>query len=741
MSDMSDFKIDRRGFLKVLGWTGAGTALAGCDLPTTVTLEEGEEEVVSYRLPKEYAIPGVAVWYASTCSQCPAACGIHGRVREGRVLKVEGNPDSPVNEGRTCMMGQAGLQNHYNPDRLTKPMQRQGGRLVPISWDDAFALIKSKVGPGGEIAGDKVAWFTGQVSGHQAVLIDEHLKRLGGRHYAYELVSEEVWRRVCADFLGDPDPVLDFARARLILSIGADFLGTGRSPVYHAKEYARFRRSKERGILIVAEPKMTLTGANADLWLTPKPGTEGVFALGVAHMLVKRKWNVVDVPAEVAAALEQYDPRTVSEITGVAAHRIQRVAFMLHERERSNLIVAGAGVGTHERGYQAAAAAMLLNVLMGNVGDTIRPGVAFPEPALATRVGTTRALLDFAQDIEAGKVQAAFIYGSNPVYTAPGYLKMKERLASVPFKVVLTQFKDETAMEADLVLPLHSYLEDWGTHVPPVSGDQAVLSIQQPLMEPLYTETRGFGDILLTLLKDLDQGTFGAFPDYYAYLRTAMENAPASVRGGIGGWEEMLQKGVLLAKGERGGALSPRMEVSAVRKEDEEPAQQRPFHLIPAPRMGMWDGRHANLPWIQEAPDPIAKVVWGSWAELHPKTARELGVKNGDYVRIESEHGAIETQVYVYNGIHPEAVAVPLGQGHEAYGRYAKGRGVNPLAILAPVTDEKTGELALYATRVSIRKLDRSEQLNKMGGSETQAGRKLVATISADVYRRVEGEV
>ena len=738
---MNDFKIDRRDFLKALGWTGAGAALAGCDLPTTVTLEEGAEEVVSYRLPKEYAIPGVAVWYASTCAQCPAACGIHGRIREGRVLKVEGNPDSPVNAGRTCMMGQAGLQNHYNPDRLTRPMQRENGRLVPISWDDALALLKSKVGKGGEIPSGKTAWFTGQVSGHQAVLIDEHLKRLGGgRHYSYELVSEEVWRRVCQDMLGDPDPRLDFSKADLVVSFGADFLGTGRSPVYFAKEYAAFRRHGERGVLVVVEPKMTLTGANADLWLTPRPGTEGALALGVAHVLMKRDWIVGELPAQVKALIERHDPRTVSEITGVAGDRIQRVAFLLHEKEGRSLVLAGSGVTAQEKGYQAAAAAMLLNIVVGNVGSTIQPGMVFPEPALAPRVATTKALVDFAEDIEKGEVQAVFIYNSNPVYTAPGHLKMKERFAGVPFKVVLTQFKDETAMEADLVLPLHSYLEDWGTHVPAIA-DRPVLSLQQPLMKPLYGETRGFGDLLLTLLKDLDESTFGAFPDYYTYLKTAMENAPSQVTGGVSGWEKMLQKGVLLAQGDQGAALQAKPKAEEVLAEEEEGSERRPFRLIPAPRMGMWDGRHANLPWIQEAPDPIAKVVWGSWAELHPRTARELGVKNGDYIRIESDHGAIETQVYVHNGINPEAVAVPLGQGHEHYGRYAKGRGVNPLRILAPVNDATTGELALYATRVSIAKTGRSEQLNKMGGSETQAGRKLVATIPASVYRRTEGEV
>jgi len=121
----------------------------------------------------------------------------------------------------------------------------------------------------------------------------------------------------------------------------------------------------------------------------------------------------------------------------------------------------------------------------------------------------------------------------------------------------------------------------------------------------------------------------------------------------------------------------------------------------------MWDGRHANIPWLQEAPDQITKVVWNSWAELHPRTARKLGVKTGDAVRITSSEGTIEANVYVYKGIHPDAIAVPMGRGHEAYGRYAQGRGVNPLKILKPVTDAKTGELATVATSVQVARTER----------------------------------
>ena len=157
--------------------------------------------------------------------------------------------------------------------------------------------------------------------------------------------------------------------------------------------------------------------------------------------------------------------------------------------------------------------------------------------------------------------------------------------------------------------------------------------------------------------------------------------------------------------------------------------------------IGLWDGRHANIPWLQEAPDQISKIVWDSWAELHPTTAAKLGVQEGDVVEIASAHGAIKVKVYVFKGIHPDAIAVPLGQGHnDEFSRYAKGIGANPLKILSSAVDAKTGELALYATAVKATRTGAHEELVKEGRNNiSQRGRKLVATISAEQFRRTEG--
>ena len=734
-------KLKRRDFLKIMGWSGVGTTLAGCDLPTTVTLEEGKETVTSYLAPEEFVIPGIGVYYATTCQECSAGCGVHGRVREGRVLKLEGNPDSPINRGKLCQMGQSGLQTHYNPDRIEKPMMRKDGTLTEATWGEAFELLDSKTGGSSGLSGDRFAMLTQTISGHQAVLVDAYLESIGSKnHYVHEVVNNAVWRQVSQDMLGDSSPRLRFDRAKVILSFGADFVGTWVSQVHFAAEYGHFRTSP-RGMLIQAEPKMTLTGANADLWLATRPGTDGALALGIANILVsKHGKDISGLPDSIQQLIESYNISRVQEITGVSGEHIVRVADVLSERSPS-LVMAGASAEGFEHGYETVAAAMLLNIILGNVGETLEPGGTFPFPQLDTKTGSTGDLLAFAKVADEQRLDVVFIYGANPVYTAPDYLGMKEKLDNIPFKVSLTSFMDETAAQADLILPMASYLEDWGTHVVDYQAGEGLIGIQQPLMQKIHPETKGFGDVMIALLKMRNVPAYSQYDDYYAYLRDAFTSLPAALKMQAGSekvfWEQALQKGFLTVNRTKQPLATRTVAINLPEMSQD---SGYPYRLIPSARLGLWDGRHANIPWLQEAPDQISKVVWDAWAEIHPKTAAKLGVKEGDLLKITSAQGSIEAKVYIYKGIHPDAIAVPLGQGHEEYGRYAKGRGVNPLKILDPVVDKKTGELAHHATRVKVAKVDKPhDTLVRFGGSETQVGRKIVATVTADQYERTEG--
>lgn len=730
-------KMNRRDFLKALGVTGAGGAtLAGCDLPTTVTLEEGKEDVVSYFMPEEYVIPGVGVWYSSTCTQCSAGCGTTGRVREGRVLKLEGNPESPVNTGKTCQMGQAGLQAHYNPDRIQTPMARQGGSMSPVTWEQAEKMLQEKTAG---VSGDRLAWVSGALSGHQRVLVDNFLEAAGSsNHYVQEVVNDAVWQAVSQDMLGDANARIRIDKAVVVLSLGADFMGASTSPVHYSRQYAKFRAGN-RGTLIQVEGKMSMTGGSADLWVPIRPGTEGALALGIANYLL-RKGDVdgTKLSAELRQTIDLFDVERVSKITGVPGDRIQRIGKVLKERSPS-LVLAGASVTGQVHGYQNAAAVMALNILLGSVGSTIEPGFDIPAKQMQAKSGGTADLVKFAEALKTKKLDVVFFSGTNPVYQAPDALGVKDNLQNVKFKVALSEFPDETTMQADLILPLASALEDWGSHIP-AAGDISTVSMQQPLMEKLHGETRGFGDILLSLLKQRKPDEYGQFKDYYAYLSNAMVALKDSTTNAAttpkAFWEQALQKGVVGLKAASNSFSVNAMDVQLPEfKEDSE----YPLQLVPFARMGLYDGRHANLPWLQESPDQIAKVVWDSWVEMHPSTASSLGVNSGDVVRVSSANGSIEAKVVPIKGMHPGVIAVPLGQGHSDYGRYAKDRGVNPMSILAVNTDGKTGELATHATRVKVSKTGKHKSVNRLGSSDYQMGRGFVKTVSVDVLRRTEG--
>ena len=213
--------MDRRRFLKVLGATGGGAAaLSGCGIGPEPT-----EYLVPYLVAPEEQVPGTATYYATTCRECGAGCGLHAKVREGRVIKLEGNPESPINNGRLCSRGQAALQGLYNPDRVTDPMARgSGGDWQKLTWDDAITRLATRVK---EARGQGIVFVTGLETGSFGELVDAWVKDIGGRRVAYEPFGFEALREGNRLAFGTSAvPLYDFANARYIVSFGADFMET-----------------------------------------------------------------------------------------------------------------------------------------------------------------------------------------------------------------------------------------------------------------------------------------------------------------------------------------------------------------------------------------------------------------------------------------------------------------------------------------------------------------------------------
>jgi anaerobic selenocysteine-containing dehydrogenase len=734
---MMNSGFDRRDFLKVLGWGGTAVALSGCG---NGSVEDGKETVVSYLETNDYMIPSISVYFNSTCAQCDAGCNITGRIREGRVLKVEGNPASAINRGKTCGLGQAGVQHHYNPDRVRQPLLRKGDQGEAITWEKAYALIAEKMSG---VSGEEIAFLTGGMSGHLKVLLGNYLDSFGCKnHFVYEAIGPAVLRAANKKSYGVEMPRFNINKAKVVLSFGADFLGAWVSPVHFSQQYAQFRKgvNGQRGVLVQIESKMTLTGANADRWLVVRPGTEGILALGIINALGTAK-------GDIAAAVKDYDKARVSKDTGVSAEQIDKIVALLKERTPS-LVLAGSAAEGYAHGSQNAAAINLLNQVLGNVGKTVEAAAVVPFPQMAPATGNTVALKTLNEGLNAGKFKMLFSYATNPVFTAPGAMKFKDNLAKAGFKVAFTHYLDETALQADLVLPLDSALEDWGTQVPEYMAEGAQINIQQPLMEKLHADTdgkgtRGMGDILLALIKLRRADDYKKYDDYYAYLRAAILQNKRALGGGADDdvfWSETLSKGIIkLASAPH--VLSARTDARGLSL----PAPtaidaQYPLQLIPSVNASLRDGRHTNQPWLQESPDPLTTIVWDSWVEIHPKKAAELEIQEGDIVEVTGKNGSIKAQAYLFPGIHPDAISIPLGRGHEALGRYAKGYGVNPFQILDAVFDQETGELALHETRVKVSKTGSRVIVVKdegpVGGQ--QMGKKIAVRVSSDKVKLSE---
>ena len=732
---MAGHPFDRRDFLKVLGWGGAAVALSGCG---NGSVEDGKETVVSYVETNDYMIPSISVYFNSTCAQCDAGCSITGRIREGRVLKLEGNPESAINRGKTCGLGQAGVQHHYNPDRVREPLLRTGNSGEAITWEKAYALIAEKLNG---VSGEEIAFLSGGVSGHLKVLMGNYLDSLGCKnHFVYEAIAPAVLRAANKKSYGAEMPRININKAKVVLSFGADFLGAWVSPVHFSQQYAQFRKGVDgqRGVLIQVESKMTLTGANADRWLVVRPGTEGILALGIINALGTQG---VALSGDIAAAVKGYDKERVSKDTGVSAEQIDKIVALLKARTPS-LVLAGSAAEGYAHGSQNAAAINLLNQVLGNVGKTVVAAETVPFPQMAPATGNTAALKTLNDGLAAGKYKVLFSYAANPVFTAPGVMKFKDNMAKAGFKVAFAHYLDETAMQADLVLPLDSALEDWGTQVPEYMAEGAQINIQQPLMETLHADTdgkgtRGMGDILLALIKQRRAEDYKKFDDYYAYLRAALLQNKGAFGGGADDdvfWNETLSKGIIKLAGTK-QTLSGKAGVAGLSLPA--PAAidaQYPLQLIPSVNASLRDGRNTNQPWLQESPDPLTTIVWDSWVEIHPKKAAELGIEEGDIVEVTGRNGSVKAQAYLFPGIHPDAISIPLGRGHEAMGRYAKDYGVNPFQILDAVFDKETGELALHETRVKVSKTGSRVIVVKDEGPAggMQMGKKIAARLPSD---------
>lgn len=707
--------LSRRNFIRVLGM-GSFAFTHGCG-------SRPEKKLYSHVQAPEDTVTGKATWYASTCRECPAGCGILAKNKDGRVIKVEGNPLHPVNRGKLCIRGQAVVQGVYNPDRIQRPLLRKKDGWLTLSSQEAEALLKKKIVEARKKGGNRIHLLTEAVGRTLSSLFEESLQRWGSppplvfEPYAYESLKTANEKVFGIDGL----PSYRMDQADFILSFGADFLETWLSPVEYAtkfKEMHAFQNGR-KGFFAHIGPYQSLTCANADLWLSCYPDAEIIVGFGMIRELLRTGRGETLSPALREALHDITFPFTekkVLELSGIDPEGYIRLTTRLGQAHRPLILGSGTGA-TGPGSFQVNAVANLLNGLLD-------PGLElldFQRRHAVERAAKRSEVLALFEKLRGDPEGVLLLNAVNPVFALPpsGGVERVLKQDSL-FTVSFSNFMDETTEMADLIVPAGLPLESWDEY----GGTGDIVSMVQPTMACL-TSAPQLGDIFMRLVHEGD-GAPGTFQEQ---LYTSLVSS-GFIKDGED-WARMLQEGGLFKKQSSGEPAVRWMSGEEARKAlgSVSPTKTQDLRFFAVPSLRFFDGRGANRPWLCEVPDPLTRVAWQSPVWVNPQTLRQQELKQGDVVELKSQWGTMDAPVYETEGVRPGILLMSMGQGHELFGRYAEGMGTNPVRILSPEVEPVAGSPLFSVNLTSFRATDRSMDFAHTDGSKVQHGRKIALAV------------
>jgi len=650
--------ISRRKFLALFS-ASAALAAAGC------SNYRDKGEVIPYNKKPEEITLGNPNFYASTCTGCQNACGILIKTREGRPIKVDGNPDHPVNSGKICAKGQASILNMYDPDRLKEPgkVEKSEGRKVElsgISWGEVdekvIAELKNAAG-----AGRSIAIVSHRViSPTQKKLLEQFAAAYPtAKVYSYEVVNDETKRSAWMKSYGTRNlPVIKWSEARVIVAIECDFLGTEGNVMEQTREYVKNRNvmdGKDFNRLYAVEGAYSLTGMNADYRIRLRTDAIEEFVLSLLNKLAPAETGLRPVSTMLAGySLDEFigkyglDGKVVNQLTD----------DLLKNRGKA-LVVAGNKLpeSTH-------IAVNFLNDMLGNSALYSNES----EDIELMPMSTKAELEGLVYDMKSGKTAVVIHLGTNPVFELPPEYGYAEALSKVPLSLTMTELMNETAAVSSYVLPVNHSFESWGDY----QTRSGFISLQQPVIAPLYN-TRQKEAILLNWIKAVETGLRPVSTWYRDFLKTNWEQAVYPTINQMtpftSFWNAALHDGGVNLF----SAVSPRsknaINLDIFQQSVGKFKSSKDYVVLLQDNMSVGaDGRFANNGWLQELPHPVSKIVWDNYAAISLQTAVELGVNTNDVIEIRIGDKTAEIPVFIQPGLADKVIEIQLGYGRKSAG-------------------------------------------------------------------------
>ncbi|HEV7346725.1 TAT-variant-translocated molybdopterin oxidoreductase [Telluribacter sp.] len=675
----------RRDFLKVLGFGMAAVSLAACDAPVT--------KAVPYLNKPEGEFPTLDNWYASTYAEGADYSSILVRTREGRPVKFEPNTLSSITRGVSARV-QSSLLGLYDVEKLKGP---QKGDDTKVSWDAIDREIVSLLGQtAGRNGGIRIITSTLLSPSTRAVIADFTAKYPSTRHITYDANSLSAVRRANQESFGQAVfPSYDLTKAKVIVGIEADFLGTWVNPAFFDTQYAATRKlssapngKKDMSRHYQFEADLSLTGSNADYRTAVKPSQMALVVTALYNRVAARLGGkTITAPAIEVANLDK-------AATDLVAARGSAVVLC----------------GLNDPAAQVVTNA--LNSLLGSYGSTIDLGTP-----LNVYQGDDLAMNAFIDEVKGGRAGAVIFYNANPVYDHPRGAELAEALPKVPLSISLADRADETASLVKYICPAPHYLESWGDAEPKAGH----FSLMQPTISRIYNTRQGQESLLLWA---------GLPADYHEYLKTYWRRS-IFTQGGTGSFDDFWikslhdgvfepRKGTTVSAASFGGNIDTA--ASAIARAGSAQPSTSGLELVLYQKVGMGTGRWANSPWLQEFPDPVTKATWDNYAKVSKKTAADLGVDEGDLVRVESRGYAVELPVLIQPGQAQGTVAIAVGYGRVKAGKAGNGVGVN----VYPMASFVGGHLSFYPGAVNVAKAGGNREIAKTQTHDTVMSRESV---------------